>query len=615
MVSRGVALYARVSTDQQARDNTIASQVAALHERIAAEDDRVLPEHIYIDEGYSGAGLVRPALERLRDAVAMGLVGRLYVHAPDRLARRYAHQVLLIEELRRAGTEVVFLNHPIGGTAEDDLLLQVQGVIAEYERAKILERGRRGRRHAARSGSLSAFTTAPYGYRYVSKANGGGTARFEVIEEEACVVQKMFEWVALERVSLREVCRRLVAASHETRGGQSHWHPSTVRGMLTNTAYIGRAVYGHSRYVQAPPRLRPIRGHPHGSPRPTGRIAVPRNEWIEVPVPALVDEPVFETVAAQLAENGRRKRDRLGEAHWLLQGLTVCVRCGYAYYGKTSPRSKVDRSAGKYRHYRCAGTDGDRFGGKAVCDNQSVNADRLEAAVWERVRAVLEAPEGVAAEHRRRLRVAREPTATSENVARIERQIAALRRGTDRLIDAFTAGIIDRAEFEPRIAGLKARSAQLEAECQAARDAGEAERQLVLVLARLEDFAARVRDGLDRIDWHGRRDLIRTLVRRIEIDANQVEVVFRLPAPAGHGPPPPPPVGGQPIQQDCTADAPANPARFTMSSSLAAWASRSAVKSWPAARWLQAAAMFDFRRAFRSERDRKVVLRETDDPN
>src|ERR671933_1522928 len=194
MVSHGVALYARVSTDQQARDNTIASQVAALHERIAAEGDRVLPEHAYIDEGYSGAGLVRPALERLRDAVAMGLVGRLHVHAPDRLARRYAHQVLLIEEFRRAGTEVVFLNHPIGGTAEDDLLLQVQGIIAEYERAKILERSRRGRRHAARAGSVSALTAAPFGYRYVSREHGGGLARFEVIEEEACFVRRMFEW-------------------------------------------------------------------------------------------------------------------------------------------------------------------------------------------------------------------------------------------------------------------------------------------------------------------------------------------------------------------------------------------------------------------------------------
>jgi site-specific DNA recombinase len=165
MTEGACALYARVSSESQARDNTIASQVTALRERIAAEGFQLEPDHNYVDEGYSGAVLIRPALERLRDAVASGHIARIYVHAPDRLARRYAHQVLLIDEFRRAGAEVVFLNHPIGGTAEDDLLLQVQGVIAEYERAKILERGRRGRRHAAQSGSVSALTGAPFGFR------------------------------------------------------------------------------------------------------------------------------------------------------------------------------------------------------------------------------------------------------------------------------------------------------------------------------------------------------------------------------------------------------------------------------------------------------------------
>src|ERR1700676_5695525 len=143
-------LYGRVSRGRQAPDNKIASQVAALRERIAAENFQLEPDHSYVDEGYSGSILSRPALERLRDAVAGGHIERIYVHAPDRLARRYAHQVLLIDEFRRAGADVVFLNRPIGGTAEDDLLLQVQGVIAEYERAKILERGRRGRLHPAR---------------------------------------------------------------------------------------------------------------------------------------------------------------------------------------------------------------------------------------------------------------------------------------------------------------------------------------------------------------------------------------------------------------------------------------------------------------------------------
>lgn len=214
------AFYARVSSEAQARDNTIASQLAALRERIAADGAMLTdPDHGFVDDGHGGASLVRPALERLRDAVAAGAVDRVYVLAPDRLARRHAHQALLMEEFRRAGVEVAFLNRPIGAGPEDDLLLQIQGVIAEYERAQILERGRRGRRHAARSGSVSALAGAPYGYRYVTRDRGGGVARFEVVPEEARVVRLIFAWIGLDRLSLREVCRRLQRAGCRTRSG------------------------------------------------------------------------------------------------------------------------------------------------------------------------------------------------------------------------------------------------------------------------------------------------------------------------------------------------------------------------------------------------------------
>src|SRR5215471_7514302 len=204
-----VAFYARVSSEAQARDHTIDSQIAALKERIAADGLQLDPDHGYVDNGFSGTNLLRPALERLRDAVACGRVERIYVHAPDRLARRYAYQVLLVEEFRRAGAEVVFLNRPIGSTAEDDLLLQVQGIIAEYERAKLLERVRRRRRHAARSGSVSALTAAPFGYRYIRRDIGAGVARFEVVEEEAQIVRQIFRWIAHDRLSLSEARRRL----------------------------------------------------------------------------------------------------------------------------------------------------------------------------------------------------------------------------------------------------------------------------------------------------------------------------------------------------------------------------------------------------------------------
>jgi site-specific DNA recombinase len=261
-------------------------------------------------------------------------------------------------------------------------------------------------------------------------------------------------------------------------------------------------------------------------------VAAPCEEWIAVPVPALVDEAVFEATQAQLAENRKRKRDRQLGPRWLLQGLTVCRRCGYAYYGKTAPRSRHDRAPGELRYYRCIGADGCRFGGTVVCDNHAVRADRLEAAVWEQVRGLLSEPERVATEYRRRLCQAREGRVPDELV-RLDHQIAGLQRGIGRLIDSYAEGVIDKPEFEPRVSGLKARLGRLQAQRQAAAEAAQAERDLSLVIGRLEDFAARVGDGLDRLDWLGRREIIRTLVRRVEVDYDSTEVVFRVPPPDG----------------------------------------------------------------------------------
>jgi site-specific DNA recombinase len=154
-----------VSSEQQALAQTIPSQVAALRARIEADGAQLTAERQFIDEGYSGSTLVRPALERLRDLVAAGGVDRLYVHSPDRLARKYAYQVVLVDECQRAGVAVVFLNRELGRSPEDDLLLQVQGMIAEHARAKILERSRRGKRHKAQAGSVNVLGGAPYGYR------------------------------------------------------------------------------------------------------------------------------------------------------------------------------------------------------------------------------------------------------------------------------------------------------------------------------------------------------------------------------------------------------------------------------------------------------------------
>src|SRR6266852_1958079 len=250
------AIYARVSTERQATAQTIASQLAALRERVTV-DGYVLPEAMqFLDDGSSGTTLVRPALERLRDLVAPGAVDRLYIHAPDRLARKYAYQVLLVDEFHRAGVEVVFLHRELGRSPEDDLLLQVQGMMAEYERAKIIERHRRGKRHAAQVGAVNVLSGAPYGYRYISKPEGHGQARYDIITEEARVVRQVFEWVGLERVSIGEVCRRLMKAGERTRRGRTQWDRSVVWAMLKNPAYMGKAAFGKTCVGPLRPRLR-----------------------------------------------------------------------------------------------------------------------------------------------------------------------------------------------------------------------------------------------------------------------------------------------------------------------------------------------------------------------
>jgi site-specific DNA recombinase len=238
-----VPIYARVSSDQQTQQGTIDSQVAALRQRVQA-DGLVLEEELcFVEDGYSGSTLVRPALERLRDIAWSGGFQRLYVHSPDRLARKYAWQVLLVEELQRAGVELVFLNRTIGISPEEDLLLQMQGMIAEYERAKIMERSRRGKRHAARRGSVSVLCGAPYGYRYVSKHSAGGQAYYQVIPEQARVVKQIFVWVGRDRLSLRKVCRRLQQQGIPSAKGKPVWDREVVGKLDPPLLYADETAY------------------------------------------------------------------------------------------------------------------------------------------------------------------------------------------------------------------------------------------------------------------------------------------------------------------------------------------------------------------------------------
>jgi site-specific DNA recombinase len=518
------AIYARVSCAQQSQQKTIASQVAELRQRVANDGCSLAEKHCFLDDGYSGTTLERPALEQLRDAAYFGHLQRLYVHSPDRLARCYAHQVVLIEELQQCNVEVVFLNHAIGGTPEEQMLLQVQGMFAEYERAKILERSRRGRRHAAQRGAISVLSAAPFGYRYITKQEGGGVASYEIVPDHAEIVRQVFQWVGRDRLSLGEVRRRLECQGVPSPQGKPRWQRTSLWSLLKNPAYVGRAAFGKTRVGPRRPALRPCRGHARTPRQVHSQYPTPTEEQITLAVPPLVPEELFAAVQQQLAANRQHLSTRRDGAH-LLQGLLECGCCGYSYYGQRTSRRTPQGQF--YVYYRCTGMDGYRFGGKRVCRNRPVRTDCLDEAVWKDVCQLLRQPQLVRQEYQRRLQA---PIEDSRRRLVLQQQHSA-ERTVNRLIDAYADGTLEKQEFESRLG--KARQLVARRQQEAAQlENEEAEHERIRqAMACLDEFSAHLSEGLEQADWRRRHEIIRTVVERICVEPDQVRIVYRISYP------------------------------------------------------------------------------------
>ncbi len=517
------AIYARVSSDAQAEEQTIDSQVAALREQAAKDNVSLRDEHCFLDDGISGSTLNRPALERLRDAAYVGGFQRLYVHSPDRLARKYAYQVLLVDELQKHGIEIVFLNRAIGASPEEDLFLQMQGMFAEYERAKIMERSRRGKRHAATRGSVNVLSAAPYGYRYITRREGDGQAAYKIDDGQAAVVRQVFEWVGRDRLSIGEVVRRLRAQDVKTATNKDWWDRTSVWGMLKNPAYMGFASFGKTRTGPRRPSLRTQRGQSK-TPRRTGSTYdTDAREQVSIPVPAIVSEELFATVETQLTENRRRGRESRRGAKYLLQGLVECACCGYAYYGKQVSRSSAKGKV-PYAYYRCVGTDAYRFGGQRVCENKQARTDKLDEVVWQDACELLRHPRLLRKEYERRL--ASPPDSNSQRS--LKKHIATAQRSVDRLIDAYTDGVLDRGEFDPRLERARQRLSALNEQLAKLETESREQSALREALACLDSFTESIASNLETADWTTRREILRTLIDRVLIEQEQIRIVYRI---------------------------------------------------------------------------------------
>jgi site-specific DNA recombinase len=536
------AIYARVSSDQQREANTIASQTALLIEFALAHDLEVPKEWVFEDDGYSGASLERPGLERVRDLAAEGQIQVVLVYAPDRLSRKYAYQILLIEELARNGVETLFIKSPQGDSAEDQLLVQFQGMIAEYERAQILERSRRGKRHRAQSGEVSVMSGAPYGYRYIRKTDEAPAA-YAVIEAEARVVQRIYEMYTVEGISIGEITRRINAEGIPTRKASARWERSTVWAVLRNSAYRGLACFGKTRTSSRTRVIRPLRRRGVTTPSMTAGHERPREEWIEIPVPALVSEECFARAQELLQENKKRSRRRTIQPS-IVQGLVSCQKCGYAF-----ARTSTQTTARKIHYYKCIGSDSWRKLGGPVCDNgRFVRQDLLDQIVWAEVIRLLEDPTLIQLELDRRLAAARSSDPAQKRVQSLQRELVHVSKGIERLLTAYQEELMSIDQMRERMPSLRQRDQAIRAEMQAIADQAN-ERAIFLRLAEtLTAFLNRLRGAADTLSIIERQRIVRLVVKDVLIGDDTITIRHSISMPQGQPHPdcPPPNQKGSP---------------------------------------------------------------------
>ncbi|MDQ2814351.1 MAG: recombinase family protein [Actinomycetota bacterium] len=373
------AVYARVSTTRQVQAQTIEQQLDRLRAAVAGRGWELDDQHVYRDDGYSGASLGRPGLDRLRDHAALAELDVVLVAAPDRLARNYVHQVLLIDELASRGCRVEFLDRPMSDDPHDQLLLQIRGAVAEYERALITERMRRGRHARLRAGTLLPWTRPPFGYR-LDTDRPRDAAAVRVDPGEAVLVAQLFDWYLEPQATLYRLTVRLADLSIVTPTGRPRWTVASIRGILRNPAYAGRALTNRTRVAPARGRKSAMLpagpGHSH-SPRP-------EQDWIEVPVPPVVSEEIFAQVQAKL-DTSQRSAARNTRHEYLLRALVSCGACQLACTGR--------QAGAGYCYYLCRGrTDPLRAAEGRRCTARYIPAGQLDELAWADLCALMTDP-------------------------------------------------------------------------------------------------------------------------------------------------------------------------------------------------------------------------------
>ena len=513
------ALYARVSTEDQVHNYSISTQIEAC-QRLADElGYTVGQEHILIDDGYSGATLDRPGLEHLRKLVEQGAMEAVVCYDPDRLSRKLVHQLLLTEEWERQNIAVHFVLHAMDSSPEGKMFFQLKGIFAEYERAKFMERSIRGKRKRLQEGKVQA-TLPTYGYDYHAKRtnpNDPLVGKYSTNPAQARAVKQIFRWFLEEDLSTKEIARRLVATGIPSPTGRGRWHRATVANILKNYTYAGIMYHNKHNY-----------GLPKKEGKKTSRQLQPKEEWIGVPVPAIVPKEWVDSAIEKLGQHRHRCR-RKPEHQYLLSGMGILwCACGAAMTG----RARTRKSGKVYRWYDC-NRKSPGYWPAERCQVRDLNSSLADEMVWEEIKKLLFNPALLIDELRSRYQSKEEElNRLREDLAGIEGR---LKKTEEEQRDLAYMG--RKRFFGPRtldIVALEAKKLEIEEKRLLEEKANLEHRLRILQLTEeeatyIEQCCQTLRRNLDNLSFEERRRLVRLLANRIVWNGETLHIQLVVP--------------------------------------------------------------------------------------
>lgn len=498
--------YARVSTEKQEKQETVRSQIAALREFAKEKSYTIVNE--YIDEGYSGEMLDRPALDKLRDDASKKTFEAVLIHSPDRLARKYIYQELIKIELKKHNISIIFLNHPSSGERPDDKLSEaVQGLLSEYEKAKILERTRRGKLFNARKGILVS-SIAPYGYRYVKKNSELSKNGYYVIDEnEAIIARLIFELYVNKRLSKRALARELTRREIKPRKG-IYWRTSTIDRILRNETYAGITHYNKHFAVEALRKTKSYRRRKNSSLR-----LRPKEQWIPIRLPdslMIIDREIFYT-AQELLKKNSQLLPRESKHRYLLKGLLECGQCHSPYISSPCHGKLYYRCGNRYR----------KFPLPKECRAGMVRADKIENLVWQTISEALQKPDIIVEQikkYHENLNV--DSQKIEQELKKIEDDLLKVKESRDRLLDAYTEGTVNKQELKERMSISREKEAFL------LNGRKKLVEQLSQVMSpkeikrNIQDYCNAVKPHLPTLSFEEKRQILNILVNKIILEQN-----------------------------------------------------------------------------------------------